>query len=455
MFDADTIAAISTPAGEGGIGIVRLSGADAVKIAGGMFFSRKGKTLAGLKSHRILHGFIIEPETDETIDEVIVSVMKAPGTYTREDVVEINCHGGMTPLRRILELALKRGARLAGPGEFTKRAFLNGRIDLSQAEAVLDIIRAKTDASEKAAMEQLRGGISEKINRLREALVSVCAHVEACIDFPEDDIELQSMSDIKKTIEDAASELKALSESYEEGRYLREGLKVAIVGKPNVGKSSILNALLKKDRAIVTESPGTTRDVLEECINIKGLPVVVMDTAGIRQAHEMAEKEGVRRSLMAIKDADLALAVFDGSLPLKEEDMEVLNRLEGKNAVLVFNKKDLPSFEVKVIKGYPVAGISAKTGEGLDKLKDLIFGSSVKAGGFGEGAPVTNLRHKVLIDGASDALERALRIIKENQPIEILSFELRDALDKIGSIVGAVTTEDILERIFSDFCIGK
>lgn len=450
MPDRDTISAISTPPGEAGIGIVRISGPDAVKIAEKLFISPKNSVM---KSHAVIYGFIKDPESGQRVDEVLLTVMRAPHTYTKEDVIEINCHGGLLPLRRVLELTLKEGARLAVPGEFTKRAFLNGRIDLSQAEAALDLIRAKTEESERIALEQLTGGLSEKINALREKTLSVCAHIEAYIDFPEEEIEPASISEIKKDITDTIDDISALSASYNEGRFFREGLKVAIAGRPNVGKSSLLNALLQRDRAIVTEMPGTTRDVIEEYLNIEGLPLRIMDTAGIRQAHDMAEEEGVKRSLQAVKDADLVLGILDSSMPLKDGDMKLIETLRGKNSILVLNKTDLPEAMIELPHDMPSVRVSAKTGEGLEALKEAIFNSCLRKGRT-EGVMVTNLRHKTALDASETALKAALNAI-ETRPLEITAMELREALDRLGEIVGAVTTEDILNRIFSEFCIGK
>lgn len=475
-IDNDTIAAISTPLGEGGIGIVRLSGKDAILIADKLFLSPRKKKLADAESHRLFFGFIKDPSTDVTIDEVLVTVMKSPHTYTREDIVEINCHGGILPLRKVLELVLKNGARIAEPGEFTKRAFLNGRIDLSQAEAVIDLIRAKTDASGKIALEQLSGGLSEKITSLRDRITTLCAHIEAYIDFPEEDIETTSKEDMLSDIKSVKDELSLLSGSFEDGRFFREGIKTALVGKPNVGKSSLLNALLKRDRAIVTEIPGTTRDVLEEYLNLKGLPVRIMDTAGIRETHEMPEKEGVIRSLKAIEDADLIIGIIDGSASLHGEDIDVLNRIKNYRSIIAINKSDLqPAVDdietrLRTYSGN-IVRISAKTGLGLDMLKDMILEISFKKGqgprvngqikenklSFSEnnGVIVTNVRHKAAIDNAIDSLNSTLYILESGQPLEIVAIEMRDALDRLGEIVGVVTTEDILNRIFSEFCIGK
>ena len=460
MILDDTIVAISTPPGEGGIGIVRLTGKDTIKIADRLFHSSKGKSLSDSASHRIIHGFIKDSFTGETVDEVLVSVMRSPNTYTREDIVEINCHGGMSPLREALELAVKNGARLAEPGEFTKRAFLNGRIDLSEAEAVLDLIRAKTDESRRIALEQLRGRLSEKILNLREQLTKICVFIEACIDFPEEDIELASRKEIIESAETILKELASLLKSYDEGRFFREGLAAAIVGKPNVGKSSLLNALLQKDRAIVTDTPGTTRDTIEEYLNINGLPLRIIDTAGIRESHDMAEKEGVKRSIRAMEDADLVIAVIDGSEPLKDEDIEVLGKTKGKNTIIVINKSDLPVHGKTASQLEPytfkILEVSATRGDGLEKLKDTIFQSSVKNWKEQkEGVIVTNLRHKIAIQAAYDSLKNGIKAIETDKPLEIIAIEFRDALDRLGEIVGVVTTDDILNRIFSDFCIGK
>ncbi|RJQ40479.1 MAG: tRNA uridine-5-carboxymethylaminomethyl(34) synthesis GTPase MnmE [Nitrospiraceae bacterium] len=461
MIPDDTIAAISTPAGEGGIGIVRLSGKDAIKIADRLFHSSKGKSLSDSASHKIIYGFIKDPATNETVDEVLVSIMRTPNTYTREDIVEINCHGGMSPLRDVLELAVKSGARLAEPGEFTKRAFLNGRLDLSEAEAVLDLIRAKTDESRRIALEQLRGKLSEKILNLREQITKICVFIEAYIDFPEEDIELASKKEIIESAETILKELESLLKSYDEGRFFREGLAAAIVGKPNVGKSSLLNALLQKDRAIVTDTPGTTRDTIEEYLNINGLPLRIIDTAGIRESHDMAEKEGVKRSIRAMEDADLVIAVVDGSEPLKDEDIEMLERVKDKNTITTINKSDI-SFEENALASRlllyssHVLRISAKRGDGLEELKKTIFQSSVKNWKEQkEGVIVTNLRHKIAIRSAYDSLKNGIKAIETDRPLEIIAIEFRSILDSLGEIVGAVTTDDILNRIFSNFCIGK
>ncbi|MGB9715416.1 MAG: tRNA uridine-5-carboxymethylaminomethyl(34) synthesis GTPase MnmE [Thermodesulfovibrionales bacterium] len=463
MFNDDTIAAISTPLGEGGIGIIRLSGKDSVSIVEKIFYSPKNRLLKDIPSHKLLYGFIKDPLTGEKIDEVLVTIMRSPYSYTKEDVVEINCHGGMLPLRKTLELVLKEGARLAEPGEFTKRAFINGRLDLSQAEAVLDLIKAKTDESRKIALQQLQGNLSQKISILRDTLKEICANIEAYIDFPEDDIETTTIEELRKTMKDVKVELLSLLKTYEEARFFREGLSIAIIGRPNVGKSSLLNALLSKDRAIVTPVPGTTRDLIEEYLNIKGLPVRIMDTAGIRKVKDIAEKEGVKRSLNSIENADLIIAVFDGSEQLNEEDSEVLDKIKDKNTLIVINKCDLPSvldesdFSPYFSSKVPcILRISATRGDGIEELKSSIFDSFLNNWKeVRDGVIVTNIRHKISLENALSALDRAISGLQEDLPIEIVAFEIRDSLDRLGEIIGAVTTEDIIDSIFKNFCIGK
>lgn len=466
MYDNDTISAISTPLGEAGIGIVRLSGGDAIRIADMLFSSTTGRSIKSAKSHTIFYGYIKDPETSKPVDEVLVTVMKAPKTYTKEDVVEINCHGGFVPLRRVLELTIKHGARLAEPGEFTKRAFLNGRIDLTQAEAVIDLIRAKTDMAERIALKQLRGNLRQRLSALKDGLINIVAHIEAHIDFPEEDIEPSSMNEIIEKLKEIMDELTSISRTYEEGRFFRDGLKVAIVGRPNVGKSSLLNTLLQKDRAIVTPQPGTTRDVIEDFINIKGLPIIVMDTAGIRASHEMAEKEGVRRSLEAINSADLVIAVIDGSEALKEEDLLVIEKVKDKRSLIVINKSDLPPADIKL----SGRRVSALMSSGIDELKEAIFESVIGVREIPsplEKPPVeefkeenalpliTNLRHKLAMDRALKRLDAGAILIKENSALELIAMELREAMERLGEITGSVSTEEVLERVFSSFCIGK
>ncbi|MBF0486583.1 MAG: tRNA uridine-5-carboxymethylaminomethyl(34) synthesis GTPase MnmE [Nitrospirae bacterium] len=465
----DTIAGISTPPGVGGIGIVRISGCDAVSVAERIFSSPKGKEIASMPSFTMAYGFIIDPETREKIDEALLSVMRAPKSYTAEDVVEINCHGGLFTVSKTLQLAINAGARLAAPGEFTMRAFLNGRIDLAQAEAVLDIINAATHSSGRLALEQLSGGLSSNISPIIDELISMCAELEAQIDFPEDDIPLSDKFMLMDKINSMVTALMTLSESYSFGRFYREGLSTAIVGKPNVGKSSLLNALLKRDRAIVTPLPGTTRDTIEEAININGLPVRIADTAGIRKSRELAEAEGISRSIAAIETAALVIAVFDGSTAFTTEDDEILRATAGKDIIIAINKADkqMAYNNDYIVDKYrhatsqdselKIVNISALSGFGIDTLKDTLY-SHVMGGSspeVGEGAIITNQRHKGALDEAVSALIAAQKNLNADAPYEITAIELRNSLNALGQITGTITTGDILNRIFSDFCIGK
>ncbi|RJR17243.1 MAG: tRNA uridine-5-carboxymethylaminomethyl(34) synthesis GTPase MnmE [Nitrospiraceae bacterium] len=486
MQTEDTIAAISTAPGHSGIGIIRLSGRDAFEIVEKIFLSTRQKKIRKTPSHRMLYGHIIDPVTRETIDEVLVSVMKAPNTYTREDIVEINSHGGPVPLRRILDLVLNGGARLAEPGEFTQRAFLNGRLDLAQAEAVIDIINALTEQSRKTAVAQLKGALSKNIQLIREELIELAAFVEAYIDFPDEDIETLSLNDMKKRALNIQQTLQKLIESSRYGMILREGLKTAIIGRPNVGKSSLLNALLEHDRAIVTEVPGTTRDVIEEYLNINGIPVRIMDTAGIRDVKDIAEKEGVKRSLKAMEDADLVLLVLDGSEALHETDKELIEKAGTKHAIIVINKSDLPQ-KIDIGSVIPakagiqkkewippaydlpgqacqarndaeefyIVSISAKKESGLDELKDRIAGTVLSGSTEGGTEIVTSKRHVQALEKALVSMDSFIKAVDENTSPEFLSVDLRDALDAIGDIIGITTPDDILNKIFSSFCIGK
>ncbi len=458
-YPDDTIAAISTPVGQGGIGIVRISGPAALSIAERIFRGRKTEDITAARHYTLRYGHIINPAAGSIIDEVILSVMRGPGSYTREDVAEINCHGGMVSVREILELVLALGARLAEPGEFTKRAFLNGRISLNEAEAVMDIISARTEEGRRIAVAQLGGGLSERLSAIRDELIRTCAFVEAWIDFPEEEIGTKTREELIGGLEKVRRDIDALSGTYREARFFREGLSVAIVGRPNVGKSSLLNALVKRDRAIVTELPGTTRDLIEEHLNIKGLPVTIIDTAGIRKSEEVIESEGIRRSIDAMEKADFVIAVLDGSEEMRAEDLEILAKTGGKNALVAINKADLPakiSLAPLAASGRQYLYISAANGSGLEELKSVLFESNLRNWKEErEGVVITNLRHKTALDKAALALGRATEIFREDRPIELFSIEMREVLDSIGGITGAVTTEEILDRIFSDFCIGK
>ncbi len=454
MYDQDTICAVSTPPGEGGIGIIRVSGPKSIAIVGGIFRPHNAKKIASEKTHSLHYGHVVNPHTGETIDEVLVSVMRSPATYTREDTAEINCHGGMAPLWRIMAILIKAGARQAEPGEFTQRAFLNGRIDLVQAEAVMDIIRAKTELSHRAANELLLGGLSSEVGKIRESLLSITAEVEARIDFPEDEIE--SSGSVSSGLEDALQRIRELLAGYTYGRILRDGFAAAIVGRPNVGKSSLLNALLRQDRAIVTEIPGTTRDILEEYLNISGVPLRILDTAGIRHSHDRVEQEGVRRSLAAIESADLVLVVLDGSEPLSAEDRRVLEQVKHKTTIAVINKSDLPrALEELALPEIQVA-LSCTSGTGLENLRQGIS-DLIKQGGIQarEHPLAVNQRHKTVLEQAEASLVKALASVQTGLSPEFTAVDLRGALDSLGLIIGATYTDDILERIFSTFCIGK
>jgi len=456
MPEQDTICAVSTPPGEGGIGIIRVSGVMSIGIAVKIFKPRRDKDILTVPSHSLHYGKVVDPTSGETVDEALLSVMRAPSTYTREDVVEIYCHGGMMPLWRTLGLCISAGARQAEPGEFTKRAFLNGRIDLAQAEAVMDIVRAKTDLSLRAANEQLQGGLSGEIAALRERLLSLIAAVEAGIDFPEEDIETGTGQPLSEEADGLLTNVDSLLSGYAYGRILRDGFATAIVGKPNVGKSSLLNALLKQNRAIVTEVPGTTRDVLEEYLNIAGVPLKILDTAGIRHSHDIVEQEGVRRSIGAIESADIVLFVLDGSQPFTSEDRRVMEEVKSKHVITIINKSDLPRKLGQLREPDPQVSVSCRTGEGLDDLKRAIS-DQVMQGTISSREHVwaVNQRHKTALEQARDSLQKALASITAGLSPEFISLDLRAALDSLGLIIGATYTEDILERIFNDFCIGK
>ncbi|SHF21664.1 tRNA uridine-5-carboxymethylaminomethyl(34) synthesis GTPase MnmE [Caloramator proteoclasticus] len=460
MFLDDTIAAISTPVGEGGIGIVRMSGKDSLSIIEKVFKSYKGKNVKDMKSYTMMYGFIIDPNTDEKIDEVIISYMKAPNTYTREDIVEINCHGGVVAVKRILSLVLKNGARLAEPGEFTKRAFLNGRIDLSQAEAVIDLIRAKTSESMHIALEQSQGKLSQRIKDIMNRLLGILAHIEASVDFPEDDIENVVSSKIINDSNEIIKELEHLIKNAETGKILREGLNTSIVGKPNVGKSSLLNALLEEKRAIVTDIPGTTRDVIEEYINIRGIPVKIIDTAGIRETQDIVEKIGVEKSKEYIEKSDLIIFMIDSSRPLDDEDLEIIELIKNKKVIVVINKIDLPmELNLDIIKSNfneeNIVFASINTEKGVEdikqKIEDFVFSGEVKS----KDIFVTNVRHKDILFKAKESILKGIETIELGLPLDIASVEYKDAYLKLGEITGDTAAEDIIDRIFSDFCIGK
>ena len=442
----DTIAAISTPIGEGGIGIVRLSGPDARAIARKVFDRP-------LSNRRLVYGHITDPEIGEVVDEVLVAYMEAPHTYTREDIVEINCHGGPLPLQRILGLALRYGARMANPGEFTLRAFLNGRIDLAQAESVLDVVQAKTAASLRVAVQGLGGKLSQSLKEVRSQLMGVLAYLTARIDFPEDEVEGQ---EVIPTLEGARQMLKELISSAEAGVVYRQGVRTAIVGRTNVGKSSLLNCLLRQSRAIVTPVPGTTRDTLEEVVNLKGVPFVLVDTAGIVQSKDMVEALGVERSRRAIEQADFVLLVIDTSEPLKDPDREIIDLLAEKEVVVVANKSDLPRQADLDGLPWPKVSTSALTGDGLEELEERMVDCVLRGRVFTSDALlVSNPRHKSALERAQSHLEQALSSIEAQMPDDFVTIDLTAALNALGEITGETVTEELLETIFSNFCIGK
>lgn len=461
MYNDDTIAAISTAPGEGGIGIVRMSGDDSLEILGKVFKSAKGKDTHNFKTYTMMYGYILEPADGNTIDEVIVSFMKAPHTYTREDIVEINCHGGVIPLRRILEAVLNSGARLAEPGEFTKRAFLNGRIDLSQAEAVIDMIRSKTDISMDAALKQLEGKLSVEVKKLRESLLDIMSHIDASIDFPEEGIEDVMYDDLKDSCKGIMDKLDMMIASADTGKILREGLNTVIIGKPNVGKSSLLNALLQENRAIVTDVPGTTRDVIEEYLNIRGIPVNIIDTAGIRETKDKVEEIGVARSKEYFSRADIVIFVLDSSDILSEEDKNIFELIGSKKAIILINKVDLPSrldrgLVERYAGGRKIIDISIKTGEGIELLKDeiynFVYSGEIK---YTQEVLVTNVRHKDLLVKAKSSMRKAMETLDRKLPLDLISIDINEALEYIGQITGESVREDIIDRIFSQFCVGK
>lgn len=456
-----TIAAISTAVGEAGIGIVRLSGKDAIKIANNIFRGINNKTLLDAENRKMVYGHIIDNRNDEIIDEVLIVSMKEPHTYTRENVVEIYCHGGIIPVRKILELLLYNGARLAEPGEFTKRAFLNGRLDLSQAEAVIDIIKAKTDKSFQVSMDQLEGGLSKKVEVIRDTVLSMLAHVEVTIDFPEDDIEEVTYEELEENANRVISEIKKLLSTADRGKILRDGINTVILGKPNVGKSSLMNALLRENRAIVTDIPGTTRDIIEEHLNIDGIPLRIIDTAGIRETEDLVERIGVDRAKETIESADLIIAVFDISTDLTEEDYNIIDLIKGRKALVLLNKTDLPKKYSEdrlreLLEGVDIISASVINEVGLDVLEDSIkemfYSGEIE---LDSSVVVTNLRHKNQLEKALVNMESALNDIRAQVPLDCIEVDLRDCWENLGEILGETIGEDILDKIFAEFCIGK
>jgi tRNA modification GTPase len=459
MYDtADTIAAITTPLGESGIGAVRISGPGAYAVGDKIFKSKSEVPLKERRDRSIQYGTIVD-ENGTCIDEVLALIMKGPHSYTAEDVLEIQCHGGREALESILQLILRSGARMANPGEFTERAFVNGRIDLAQAEAVMDVIQAKSRAGLTSAVSQLEGRLSKVINKTRKELTELVTRLEVMIDYPEEDLEDIAVPDVSGALQEMQEKLQHMLEESQNGRMIRDGVMAAIAGTPNAGKSSLLNRLLQEERAIVTDVPGTTRDVLEEWITLRGVPVCLVDTAGIRETDDTVEKIGVSRARRYLDQADIILAVIDGSRPLTDEDKDILQSAADKNVIIVLNKTDLPSVMTSQdlsTYGFPICPISASTGDGLEELKDRLLQEVLK-GGFTDGpsALLTNTRHIELVRQSAEALERARQSLQDGMPLDCAVIDIRQAWDTLGSITGDTVHDDIVEEIFSRFCLGK
>ncbi|MGO9203324.1 MAG: tRNA uridine-5-carboxymethylaminomethyl(34) synthesis GTPase MnmE [Limisphaerales bacterium] len=456
MFD-DTIGAIATPLGEGGLAVIRLSGREALGVADRCFVPKGQGALkpSAAPTHTLHFGHIVRD--GQTVDEVLVAVMRAPRTFTREDVVEITCHGGILPAKMVLDTVLASGARLAEPGEFTRRAFLNGRIDLAQAEAVADLIHSRTELALQAANEQLAGKLSRRIDQLRNQMLKTLAHIEAHIDFPDDDIGPDSREQLVDHLRRDIAFMDQLLRTAHEGQLLRRGIRGAIVGRPNAGKSSLLNQLLGRDRAIVSRIPGTTRDTIEETANIRGVPVLLVDTAGLREAGDELELEGIRRSRQSLLQAEFILHVFDVSQPLTDADARYLAEFAAKKRILVRNKIDLPS-RLQFPPGLagPVAEVCCLTGQGIEALKDAIkelaWSGEIKTGMF---EVMINSRHQDALNRARAATLRATDALASDRTLELAAIDLHIAVNAIGEILGKTTTEDLLDMIFSQFCIGK
>jgi tRNA modification GTPase len=454
MLD-DTIAAIATPIGEGGLAVIRLSGPQALAISDRIFLPAGKSSLkpTAAPSHTVQFGHVVQ--NGNTVDEVLLTVMRAPRTFTREDVVEITCHGGILPAKMVLDAALGSGARLAEPGEFTRRAFLNGRIDLTQAEAVADLIHSRTELALSTANEQLAGKLSKRINELRDDMLKTLAHVEAYIDFPEEDIAEETKDQLLGRLERGVAFMDELLRTANEGQILRRGIRAAIIGRPNAGKSSLLNQLLGHDRAIVSPIPGTTRDTIEETANIRGLPVVFIDTAGLREARDEIEVEGIRRSHESLQKAEFILHVFDVSEPLTDADKKYLAEFSGKKRILVRNKIDLPA-RLELPEGPRASDVCCITGKGVETLKDaikeLIWSGEIKTEML---QVMINSRHQDALNRAREASLRSITALRAGETLELAAMDLRIAVNAVGEIVGKTTTEDLLDMIFSQFCIGK
>lgn len=457
----DTIAAISTPPGEGGIGIIRISGEEALEMADRVYSAGK-KNLSNQKSHTIHYGKIVDPKTGNQIDEVMVTVMRAPKTYTREDVVEINSHGGVVAVNKVLQTVLQTGARLAEPGEFTKRAFLNGRIDLSQAEAVMDVIRAKTDKAMHMAVNQLDGNLSTLIRRLRQDILDTLAQVEVNIDYPEyDDVEEMTSQLLSEKATAVKAHVHALLETASQGKILREGLATAIIGRPNVGKSSLLNILLREEKAIVTDIPGTTRDVIEDFVSVKGVPLKLIDTAGIRETEDIVERIGVERSRKALQEADLVLLVFNQSEQLTPEDRLLIAATNDRKRIVILNKIDLePKLDLRELESEleddPIIQTSLVTQEGLSDLEQqiahLFFSGQT---GEKDATYISNTRHIALLEEAESSLDNVIEGIEAGMPVDLVQIDMTHAWDLLGEITGESMQDELITQLFSQFCLGK
>ncbi len=461
-MDFDTIAAISTPMGEGAIAIVRVSGPDAFMIGDKLFRSISNKKISEVPSHTIHYGHVIDPATNELVEEVMVSVMKGPKTFTKEDVVEINCHGGIASVNRLLQLLVVHGARLAEPGEFTKRAFLNGRIDLSQAEAVMDLIRAKTDKAMNVALGQMEGRLSKLIKSLRQEILETLAQVEVNIDYPEyDDVEEMTHQMMLTKSRFVQSEIEKLLQTSQQGKILREGLSTVIVGRPNVGKSSLLNTLVQENKAIVTDIPGTTRDVIEEYVNIRGVPLRLVDTAGIRETEDIVERIGVEKSRQVLKEADLILLVLNYADELSSEDINLFKAVDGMNYIVIVNKTDLPQ-KIDMDKVRELASnqkmvtTSLLEDNGVNQLEEaiaaLFFEGTIEASDI---TYVSNTRHISLLHQAKHSITEAITGVEMDTPIDIVQIDLTRTWELLGEIIGDSVHESLIDQLFSQFCLGK
>ena len=456
-----TIAAISTAPAIGGIGIIRISGDNCFEVLNKIFIPKHQENIENIKGYTMKYGKIVDPKTNRNIDEVIVSYFKNPKSYTAEDMCEINSHGGIVVVRKILELCLENGAILAEPGEFTKRAFINGRIDLAQAEAIIDIINAKTAREAQESENQLEGFLSRRINEIKEKIMNLMVDIEANIDYPEYDIEEVSNNKAINTLSDVEQDLMNLSNSFENGKILKNGIKIAIIGSPNAGKSSLLNSIVKEDRAIVTDIAGTTRDIIEEQVIIGGIPFKIVDTAGIRNAKDEIEKIGIERSKKVANDADVILAVFDSSVPLNKEDKEILKLIKNKKSIIILNKSDLKaeitedSSEFKDL-NCPILKMSIKNGEKIESLySELIKMFNLNQITMDNELLITNVRHQELIKKAIESTRMALNDFKTDMPIDIISINIKQILEHLGEITGDNVSDDIIKSIFAKFCLGK